>query len=279
MLLAGCASMHGLKPQHTRWTNRRCSRSAASPACASIPPRGRTGLVEGLADPQLDALVEEALAGNPGLAIADARADAALAAAGIADSAREPSLDGTASVAGAKIPTTLLPEPFGGSFGVAKYGILDFKWDLDLWGGKRAAWEAAVGNARAAQVESQAARLMLSAEVVGAYAALGDAYAQRDLAREELQRAQAFGQLTAQRVRPASTASSSRPRSMRKSPTRRRNSPPPTTACARPASRSRCCSAAARIARSISRVRSRCPRARSRCLPIFRPNCSAIVPT
>ncbi|HEY3520434.1 MAG TPA: efflux transporter outer membrane subunit, partial [Rhodanobacteraceae bacterium] len=152
-------------------------------------------------DSQLDALVDEALAGNPGLAIADARAREAFAQAGVVDAARKPSLSGTASVAGAKIPTTLLPEPFGGHFGVAKYGILDFSWDFDIWGGKRAAWQAALGNARAAQIESQAARLMLSAEVVGAYAALADAYAQRDLALQELQRAQAFGKLTAQRVR------------------------------------------------------------------------------
>ena len=202
MMLAGCASMRGLKPQQHA-LDESSLQSQRTFADVRLDPAAwpARDWWKAWHDEQLDALVEEALAGNPGLAIADARADAALAAVGITDSAREPSLGGTASVAGAKIPTTLLPEPIGGSFGVAKYGILDFKWDLDLWGGKRATWEAAVGNARAAQVESQAARLMLSGEVVGAYAALGDAYAQRDLAREELQRAQAFGQLTEQRVR------------------------------------------------------------------------------
>lgn len=201
-LLAGCASMHGLKPQQHA-LDESSLQSRRSLAGVQLDPAAwpAQDWWKAWHDAQLDALVDEALAGNPGLAIADARANEALAAAGVADSALKPSLGGTASVAGAKIPTTLLPEPFGGSFGVAKYGILDFKWDLDLWGGKRATWEAAVGNARAAQIESQAARLMLSAEVVGAYASLGDAYAQRDLAHEELQRAQAFGDLTTQRVR------------------------------------------------------------------------------
>ncbi|MBS0432949.1 MAG: efflux transporter outer membrane subunit [Proteobacteria bacterium] len=201
-LLAGCASMHGLKPQ-AHALDESSLQSQRSLAGVTLDPAAwpAQDWWKAYHDAQLDALVEEALAGNPDLAIADARANEALAAAGVADSARKPSLGATASVAGAKLPTTLLPEPFGGSFGVAKYGILDFKWDLDLWGGKRAAWEAAVGNARAAQVESQAARLMLSAEVVAAYAALADAWAQRDLAREELQRAQTFGRLTEQRVR------------------------------------------------------------------------------
>ena len=201
-LLAGCASMHGLKPQQQAVDESSLS-AQRSLAGVRLDPAAwpAQDWWKAYRNPQLDALVDEALAGNPGLAIADARAREAIAQAGIVDAARKPSLSGTASVAGAKIPTTLLPEPLGGHFGIAKYGILDFGWDFDIWGGKRAAWQAALGNARAAQVESQAARLMLSAEVVGAYAALADAYAQRDLANAELERAQAFGKLTGQRVR------------------------------------------------------------------------------
>jgi len=201
-LLAGCASMHGLKPE-AHALDGSALHSERSLGGVQVDPAAwpTTGWWKAYHDPQLDALVDEALAGNPDLVIADARAREAIAQAGVVDAARKPSLSATASVAGAKIPTTLLPAPLGGSFGVAKYGILDFKWDFDLWGGKRAAWEAALGNARAAEVESQAARLMLSAEVVAAYAALGDAWTQRDLAQADLHRAQTFGKLTAQRVK------------------------------------------------------------------------------
>ncbi len=200
--LAGCASMHGLKPQQQALEESSLS-AQRSLAGVRLDPAAwpAQDWWKAYRDEQLNALVDEALAGNPSLAIADARAREAIAQAGIVDAARKPSLSATASAAGAKIPTTLLPEPFGGHFGVAKYGIADFKWDFDIWGGKRAAWQAALGNARAAEIDARAARLMLSAEVVGAYAALADAYAQRDLAQAELQRAQAFGQLTAQRVR------------------------------------------------------------------------------
>ena len=201
-MLAGCASMHGLRP--------------AAPALSASTLHSERSLQDVRVDPaawpasdwwkafddtQLDALVDEALAGNPDLAIAAARAREAAAQAGVVDAARKPSLTGMASIAGAKLPSTLLPAPLGGSFGIAKYGILDFKWDFDLWGGKRAAWEAALGSAHAAEIESRAARLMLSADVVSAYAVLGNAYTQRDLARADLQRTQTFNKLTAQRVK------------------------------------------------------------------------------
>jgi NodT family efflux transporter outer membrane factor (OMF) lipoprotein len=201
-LLAGCASMHGLKPEgHALDSHALHSERSLDGVRVDAAAWPETDWWKAYHDSQLDALVDEALAGNPDLAIADARAREATAQAGIVDAARKPSLTGMASIAGAKLPTTLLPAPFGGSFGVAKYGILAFKWDFDLWGGKRAAWEAALGNARATEVESQAARLMLSAEVVGAYAALGDAYAQRDLAKADLERARTFDKLTTQRVK------------------------------------------------------------------------------
>lgn len=201
-LLAGCASMHGLKPQaHALDSSAVHGERSLAGVRVDAAAWPKADWWKAYHDPQLDALVGQALAGNPDLAIADARAREAVAQAGIVDAARKPSLSATASIAGAKLPTTLLPAPLGGSFGIAKYGILDFKWDFDLWGGKRAAWEAALGNARAAEVESQAARLMLSAEVVGAYAALGDAYAQRDLAKADLERARTFDKLTTQRVK------------------------------------------------------------------------------
>jgi outer membrane protein TolC len=34
-----------------------------------------------------------------------------------------------------------------------------FNYNFDLWGGQRAAWEAALGQARAAEVDQQAAQL------------------------------------------------------------------------------------------------------------------------
>jgi NodT family efflux transporter outer membrane factor (OMF) lipoprotein len=199
-LLSGCASTGGLHPTATpiQPDNLQTRHSLAGVKLdATAWPQ--QDWWKTLHDPHLDRLVEEALADNPDMTLVDARVRAALAAAGAADAARKPTLNGGASAAGARVPP-LLPPLASGHFGVIRYGYLSFKWDLDLWGGKRAAWQAAVGNARAVTVDAQAARLKLSADVVQAYFNLAGAYAQRDLAEQELRRAEDFLKLTNKRV-------------------------------------------------------------------------------
>ena len=198
--LAGCASTGGLHPTANvtdpSTLEARRSLAGVQVDAAAWPQQGWWKAV---GDPQLDKLVAEALAENPDMTLVDARVRAALATAGAADAARKPTLNGGASAAGARVPP-ILPPLASGHFGVIRYGYLSFKWDLDLWGGKRAAWQAEVGNAHAAEVDAQAARLKLSADVVQAYFTLAGAYAQRDLANEELQRANDFLKLTHKRV-------------------------------------------------------------------------------
>ncbi|MBP1474878.1 efflux transporter outer membrane subunit [Frateuria sp. MAH-13] len=199
LVLAGCASSGGLHPDG-KLLDPSALQAQRSLGDATLSPAAWPDQAwwSGLGDPQLDALISEALAGNPGLAAADARARAAQAAAGIADAARKPQLGLGASVAGARPPSGLLGDD--ARFSVAKYGYLSFNWGLDLWGGQRAAWEAALGQARATEVEARAARIELSGNVARAYAQLGYAFAQHDLAQAELERASKARELTAQRV-------------------------------------------------------------------------------
>jgi NodT family efflux transporter outer membrane factor (OMF) lipoprotein len=196
-VLAGCASSGGLHPDGTPIdpSSLKADRSLANLSAAAWPT---TDWWTGLGDPQLDTLIAEALQDNPGLGVADARARAAQAEAGVADAERGPSVNGGAAVAGARPPAALLGDK--AHFAVAKYGYASFKWDLDLWGGKRAAWEAAVGQARAAEVDARAARIELSGNVARAYAQLGYAFTQQDLAAGELKRANQSRELTRQRV-------------------------------------------------------------------------------
>ncbi|MGH8183883.1 MAG: efflux transporter outer membrane subunit [Rhodanobacteraceae bacterium] len=198
--LGGCASTGGLHPDATPVAPDSLH-AEHSFADVKLDPAAwpKEGWWKTIGDPQLDRLVDEALADNPDMTLVYARVRGALAAAGAADAARKPTLNAGASAAGARVPP-LLPPLASGHFGVIRYGYLSFKWDLDLWGGKRATWEAAVGNAHAAEVDARAARLKLSADVVQAYFNLAGAYAQRDLARAELERAQDFLKLTKKRV-------------------------------------------------------------------------------
>jgi NodT family efflux transporter outer membrane factor (OMF) lipoprotein len=151
-----------------------------------------------LGDSQLDALIAESLKNNPGLAAADARARAAQAEAGLADAARRPSVDVTADVSGQRAPADT---PMGtGHFGLTDQANVGFDWGLDLWGGKRAAWEAEVGEARAAEIDAHAARIELSVNVAHAYVQFSHAWVRLDVARQERTRAVQASALTRQRV-------------------------------------------------------------------------------
>jgi NodT family efflux transporter outer membrane factor (OMF) lipoprotein len=198
--LAGCATSGGI---HTTGTSIDPSSLKADRSLAKVQVSDaawpKNDWWTGLGDPQLNALIAEALQDNPTLAVADARAHEAQAEAGAADAARQPSVGVGASVAEARIPTTI-PVLGTGHMAAAKYVYGNFKWDLDLWGGQRAAWEAALGQARSAEVDAQAARIELSTNVARAYVQLGYAYALQDVAIAELKRANDVRDLTRQRL-------------------------------------------------------------------------------
>jgi NodT family efflux transporter outer membrane factor (OMF) lipoprotein len=201
LVLAGCASTHGLAPE---------GRLTDSDALASARSLGTPSLSDAafptqdwwnaLGDPQLDALIREALQDSPSLAAADARVRQAQAQAGLADAARKPTLGVSAQETGVQLPETLAPAPLGGELQASTVLMLDFKYAPDLWGGKRAKYEAAVGQAHAAQVDAQAARLALSSNVARSYIALAQAYESLDVAQREQARASHLFDLSQQRV-------------------------------------------------------------------------------
>jgi len=202
LALAGCVSSGGLHPEGTL-TDASSLKADRSLSGATLSPAAwpADDWWTGLGDPQLSALIAEALKDNPSLAVADARARQAQAQAGAADAERGPSVNAGANVIGQRLPLTAAPpELGGGKFTWFKDARAGFSWDLDLWGGKRAAWEAAVGQQHAAEIEQQAARIALSTNVARAYVQLSYAYAQQDVAKAEHERAATARQLTLQRV-------------------------------------------------------------------------------
>ncbi|MEO8367369.1 MAG: efflux transporter outer membrane subunit [Pseudoxanthomonas sp.] len=202
LLLAGCASTHGLEPHANALDSNRLSAARSlDPHSLSAADFPRQDWWKSLGDPQLDALINEALQGNPTLEAADARLRKAQAQAGLAEAARKPTLSASAQYSGVQLPATLLPPPEGGSYLGSTVLMLDFKYGLDLWGGKRAQWEAAVGQAKAAEVDAQAARLTLSSNIARAYVGLGQAYAALDVANHEHDRASHLRNLGQQRVK------------------------------------------------------------------------------
>ena len=139
-------------------------------------------------DPQLNGLVDEALAGSPTLAQAEARLRRAQAQARQAKAAELPSVDARAAAQRAKqsynygIPADFVPQGYND---YAQVG-LDFSWELDFWGKNRAAVAAATSEAKAAQADAAQARLMLATSVAAAYADLARLYAERDVAERSV---------------------------------------------------------------------------------------------
>ena len=200
LALAGCASSGGLHSDGTL-TDPHSLKAEQSLARLQVSPAAwpRADWWTGLGDPQLSALIDEALQNNPDLAMADARAREAQAQAGIANAARLPKINAGGSLGDARLPVTA--PPLGrGHTAPFKYADASFSWSPDLWGGKRAAWEAALGQARAYDIERRAARIEVSANVAQAYAQLGYAYAGQDVAKAELARSNSARELTRQRV-------------------------------------------------------------------------------
>jgi NodT family efflux transporter outer membrane factor (OMF) lipoprotein len=139
-------------------------------------------------DPQLDALIEEALHNAPELDLARARLKAAAAQVQGAGATRLPEVTASAEIAEAKqsydflVPRQALPNGWNG-YGAA---TLNMSYELDFWGKNRAALAAAVSDRRAAEVEIAQTRLILSTSVASAYAGLLHLYTLRDNAADTL---------------------------------------------------------------------------------------------
>jgi NodT family efflux transporter outer membrane factor (OMF) lipoprotein len=201
-MLAACANMHGLQPQGAMTQpDQLASRHLLAGVQLTPAAWPQSDWWKALGDPQLDGLIDTALSGNPSLDAADARTRIALAQAGAQDAARKAKVNAQAEYSGIRIPATVAPAPFGGHYLGVELLTLSVGYAPDLWGGKRAAWEATVDQAHAAQVDAQAARLTLSANIAQAWTELAHASESQDLAQRELERARALQRLTAQRVK------------------------------------------------------------------------------
>jgi NodT family efflux transporter outer membrane factor (OMF) lipoprotein len=200
LCLAGCANWQGLAPTGTL-TDAATLQSeqtlAAIPLSASGWPK--VDWWKQLGDPQLDALIGEALRSSPDLELADARARQAEAIAAQYEADRGASVDADASLTRSRLSRRDDPTGQGDRLSTMRSLSVSAGYSFDLWGGKRAAWEAALGQARAADVDRQAARLTVSANVARAYNALAYAYAVQKVSAEDVARTRHMLGLSQQR--------------------------------------------------------------------------------
>lgn len=196
--------------------------SVALTGCAAIGPDGPTassiqgsqlGLIDSriawpterwwqrYQDPQLNALVSEALAGSPSLAAAKARLDMANAAVRSARAVQFPQLNAAYNLVRERMSENYIyPPPIAGSMLTDNSLRLDLGLNLDLWGKQRSRHAAALSREQAATAELQEARNTLVAAAVQSYFNLQNALAQATVISRIVKQLENVSSVTRQRV-------------------------------------------------------------------------------
>lgn len=202
LTLAACASTGGIAPEGTlQSADRFESGKALGATRLSTAAWPKDTWWQALGDAQLDRLIKDGLADSPSVAAANARVRKAFAQAGLAEAGIYPTLGAKAQESHIQLPETLVPEPIGGKLMNSSILSLNFAWAPDIWGGKHAKYDAAIGQARAQEVDVQAARASLVQNITQAYVGLDQAYNLRDVAAADAKRNGSLRVLAEQRVK------------------------------------------------------------------------------
>lgn len=198
LTLAGCASFSGIDPQSRLRTPDTLTPAAASTAVPAVSPQWW----KAFGDPQLDALIDQALAGSPTLKVAQARLSRARAVLEVANAATLPQVEGSLDVRRQRYTETgAVPAPLAGSVRDSGTLQLGASWEIDFFGKYREALEAALGGARASQAEVDAARVLLASQVARGYFQLARLNDQLQVAQRSLDQRDEQLRLVRDRVR------------------------------------------------------------------------------
>ncbi len=204
MALMACADFSGINTQASTLSAQQIGlTSTASTAATTTPtfiwPEERWWTAYG--DVQLDKLVDQALAQNPTLKLAQARITHALASAGVARSTTSVQLSGAVdSTYQHFTKTSIYPPPLGGAVDSLNNANLQFGYDVDFFGHNRAALNGALGQAEAARADAAAARIVLAANVAKTYFRLARLDEQKAVAESTLKLREQTRKLVLERV-------------------------------------------------------------------------------
>lgn len=197
VLLAGCASSAGIAPQA----------QALQPAqLGLVADTGQTQPLAGQwwhawGDARLNALMEQALQGQPSLKQAQARWQQALAQVSTEQSRDGLQMQATANTTTQRFSANgMYPPPLGGATETLADAQWHGRWTLDWWGKQSAALQAAVGRERASAADVQAARAELGSRVAQTYVHLARLGVQQQVAQRALAQREQMLTLIRQRV-------------------------------------------------------------------------------
>lgn len=203
MLLASCANFEPITPTHQ--TINVVSLSLPADVGKSEDAWPTTAWWTTYGDPQLNNLIEHALANNPNLALAQARIARAQASADLSQAATSPQVNGSADLSyGRQSENYLVPRPpvgTGGEYVSQGQAAVSFGLDLDLWGRNAALIRAADAQLKSAVYDREAARLALTTSIARAYTQLAAQYDMQDVLSATLKQRRSIRRLIDQRVR------------------------------------------------------------------------------
>ena len=188
--LTACANMSGIAPH----AQLREGASLGLPSAATGTPDALADFAvptewwRSFGDAQLDRLVGQALSTSPNLRLAEARIARAQAVTETARAADGPQLNGSLDLTRQQYSANgPYPPPLAGGTFNSGVGRLSGSWEIDFFGRNRAALEAALGSAQAAQADAQAARLLLASNVTRSYFQLSRLQAQLAVSERTLE--------------------------------------------------------------------------------------------
>ena len=167
--LVGCADMSGISPQASLRDAQSLGLPPASGDAARQAPLQAEWWRE-FGDEALNRLVTQSLQDSPNLKLAQARLTRAQAASEVAGAAGLPQLNGQLDLMRQRYTANgAAPPPLAGAIVESGTAQLSASWELDFFGKNRAALEAALGSANAAQADAGAARVLLASQVARTY--------------------------------------------------------------------------------------------------------------
>ncbi|MET0209943.1 MAG: efflux transporter outer membrane subunit, partial [Burkholderiaceae bacterium] len=188
LVLAACAPMPKLaEPGQTLDGDvaaRQLSLAPADPAAA--PQALDLQWWKAFGDAQLDALVDQAIAESPNLALARARIARAAALTENAEANKLPNAQLSADVTRQRFSEHgIYPAPIAGSVRTLANVQAGLSYEWDFFGRHEAALQSALGQRRAAEADAAAARLSVANAVTKAYVALARSQAQSRLLEQQ----------------------------------------------------------------------------------------------
>lgn len=154
-----------------------------------------------LGDAELNALIDQALKGNPSLAVSRARLEQAVALSQVREAANGPQANLGLDLTRQRYSANgLVPAPVAGNTYNSGTVQATLSWSPDFFGQHAAELQTALGQARAAQADAAAAANTLAAQVGRSYVALARLVGQRDVAARALAQREEQQRLTQERT-------------------------------------------------------------------------------